>query len=238
MSELLDLLMHLDKKLAPILQHYGTATYLILFLVVFCQTGVVLTPFLPGDTLLFAVGIFCHPEKSSLNVWLTFLILMAAAFLGNTFNYWIGRFFGVELFRKEESRLFKKSHLDKTHEIFEKRGRGAMVLAPFIPIVRTFAPFAAGLGKMPFGRFIGYSLAGMALWISIFLFGGYFVGHVKAVEDNFGLAVILILVVTGIPFLWEVWKGYRESKEQAAAGNGSKGAGETGVQARASDSIE
>ncbi len=216
MSELIDLFLHLDRKLGPILHKYGPQAYLILFLAIFLQTGVVLTPFLPGDTLLFAVGIFCHPEKSSLNVMVMFLVLMLAAFCGNTFNYYIGLFFGHELFRNENSRIFKKSHLEKTHELFEKKGNVAMVLAPFIPVVRTFAPFAAGLAKMPYGRFIFYSVAGMGLWIAIFLFAGYYIGRIKAVQDNFGYAVILILVITGAPLVWEVWKGYREGKAKEA----------------------
>lgn len=216
MHDLLDLFLHLDRKLGPVLQHHGTATYLILAGAIFCQTGVILTPFLPGDSLLFAVGIFCHPDKSSLNIWLTFLALMLAAFLGNSFNYLVGKFFGVELFRKEDSKIFKKSHLDTTHQAFEKHGKLAMTLAPFVPIVRTFAPFAAGLAKMPFGTFIGYGMAGMTLWIGIFLFGGYFIGSIKVVQENFGIAVIVILVVTAAPLLWETWKAYRESKAAKA----------------------
>ena len=216
MSKLLDLFLHLDKKLGPFLQEHGTATYFILIAVLFCQTGVILTPFLPGDSLLFAVGIFCHPEKSSLNIWLTFAALMAAGFAGTTLNYFIGMFFGHELFRNDDARIFKKSHLAKTHEIFEKHGRLAMVLTPFVPIVRTFAPFAAGLGKMPYWRFIGYGMAGLTLWIGLFLFGGYFIGNIKAVQDNFGLAVILILVVTAAPLAWEGFKAYRENRTPPA----------------------
>jgi membrane-associated protein len=216
MSEALDFLLHLDKKIGPILQQHGTATYWILAGVLFCQTGVILTPFLPGDSLLFAVGIFCHPGKSQLNIGLTFLTLMAASLLGNTFNYFVGKFFGVELFRNDNSRIFKKSHLDSTHQAFEKHGKLAMVLAPFVPIIRTFAPFAAGLGKMPFGTFITYGMLGMTLWIGLFLFGGYFIGSIKVVQDNFGIAVIVILVVTAAPLLWETWKAYRENRAAKA----------------------
>ena len=225
MSNLIDLFLHLDHRLGPILHKYGPQAYLLLFVAIFLQTGVVLTPFLPGDTLLFAVGIFCHPDKSSLNVMLMFVVLMVAAFTGNTFNYFIGRFFGFELFRNENSKVFKKSHLDKTHDLFEKKGNVAMVLAPFIPVIRTFAPFAAGLAKMPYGRFIFYSVLGMALWIAIFLFAGYFIGQIKAVQENFGYAVILILVLTGAPLVWEVWKGYREGKRQEASVKASEGGG-------------
>jgi membrane-associated protein len=212
MSDLLDLFLHLDRKLDPLIQRYGPETYLILAAAIFCQTGVIVTPFLPGDSLLFAVGIFCHPDKSHLNIWLMFAALMVAALLGNSFNYFVGKFFGVELFRKESSKIFKKSHLDTTHQAFEKHGKFAMTLAPFVPIVRTFAPFAAGLAKMPFGTFLTYGMGGMTLWIGLFLFGGYFIGSIKVVQENFGVAVIVILVVTAAPLLWETWKAYRESK--------------------------
>jgi membrane-associated protein len=212
MSQLLDLFLHLDKKLGPLLQQHGTTAYFILAGVLFCQTGVILTPFLPGDSLLFAIGIFCHPDKSSLNIWLMFVLLMAAGFLGTSLNYFIGMYFGEGLFRSDDAKVFKKSHLAKTHEMFEKHGRIAMVLTPFVPIVRTFAPFAAGLGKMPYGRFIGYAMLGLTIWIGLFLFGGFFIGGIKVVQDNFGLAVILILVVTGAPLCWEGFKAYRESR--------------------------
>jgi membrane-associated protein len=222
MSNFLDLFMHLDRKLGPILKEHGSATYFFLAAVLFFQTGVILTPFLPGDSLLFAVGIFCHPDKSSLNVWATFAILMLAGFLGTSMNYYIGMFFGASLFKDDNARLFKKSHLAKTHEAFEKHGKLAMVLAPFVPVVRTFAPFAAGLGKMPFSTFITYAMGGLFIWIGVFLIGGYTIGSIKVVQDNFGLAVILIIVVTGAPLVWETGKAYLESKRPSASGSGDQ----------------
>jgi membrane-associated protein len=212
LHHLLDFVLHIDKHLGHVIRQNGQASYLILAGVIFAETGLVVTPFLPGDSLLFAVGIFCHPDQGGLQPLVAFAVFMVAAFLGDTCNYFIGKFFGQELFRNENSRIFKKSHLAQTHEFFEKHGKKTIILARFVPIVRTFAPFVAGLGKMPYGRFIGYSICGTGLWVAIFLFGGYFIGQIKAVQDHFFIAVIVMVLVTGAPLVWEVWKGIRESR--------------------------
>jgi membrane-associated protein len=222
MRNLIDFAVHIDKHLGPVIREHGQATYLILFAIVFCETGLVVTPFLPGDSLLFAVGIFCHPNKSQLNVVLTFAVFMMAAFLGDTSNYFIGKFFGIRLFRNEESKFFNKAHLETTHEFFEKHGKRTVVLARFVPIVRTFAPFVAGMGAMPYPRFIGYSILGTGLWVAIFLFAGFFIGQIKVVEDHFGIAVLVMVVVTAAPLGWEVYRGQQESKaRRLKAGNTS-----------------
>jgi len=224
MPNWIDLILHWDKKLGPVLQKYGPEAYLVLFLAIFLQSGVVLGGFcLPGDTLLFAVGYFSHPDKTSMNPYLLAVVLILAGFTGNAFNYFVGGTFGHTLFRNENARFFKRSHLEKTHELFEKRGNVAMVLAPFIPVVRTFAPFAAGLAKMPFQRFIGYSQTGMALWVCLFLFAGYYLGEIPVVKNNVDVAVVLILIVTGTPFVIEVWKGYKESKAKNGAATSPEG---------------
>ena len=214
----LEFVLHLDKHLRTVIHNHGAATYGILAGIIFCETGLVVTPILPGDSLLFAVGIVCHPGPDSLNVYLTFAVFMLAAFLGDTCNYVVGYFFGFELFRNENSKIFRKSNLDATHEFFEKHGRKTIILARFVPIVRTFAPFVAGLGKMPYTRFITYSIVGTGLWVAMFLFGGYFIGQIPAVKNNFGVAVIIMVLVTGAPLVWEVYKGIRENRLQKAKG--------------------
>jgi len=218
MSGLIDFVLHFDKHLGTFIQQHGTTTYGVIAAIIFCETGLVVTPFLPGDSLLFAVGIFCHPEKSPLNVYAMFGLLMLAAFLGDTCNYWIGFFFGVELFRNEKSKIFRRSNLDKTHEFFEKHGPRTIILARFVPVVRTFAPFVAGIGEMPYSRFISFSIVGTGLWVAIFLFSGFFIGRIPAVENHFSLAVAIMVLVTGAPLVWEVYKGIRESKRSKAEG--------------------
>jgi membrane-associated protein len=212
MNNTLYFLLHLDKKIGVVINEHGTGTYLILFAIIFAETGLVVTPILPGDSLLFAVGIFCHPGKSVLSVYLTFGVLMGAAFLGDTTNYFIGQFFGHRLFKREDSKIFKTSYLVTTHEFFEKHGRSTVILARFVPIVRTFAPFVAGMSDMPYRRFIGFSILGTALWVSLFLFGGYFLGALPIVSDHFGVAVILMVLVTAAPLVYEVWKTHRENE--------------------------
>lgn len=217
MPKILDLILHLDKYINEIIQQHGTATYLILFAVIFCETGLVVTPFLPGDSLLFAVGIFCHPEKSQLNVFAMFFVLCTAALMGDSVNYFIGKTSGHKLFKNENSKVFKKSHLAKTHEFFEKHGRNTIILARFVPIVRTFCPFVAGMGQMPYSKFITYSIAGAVLWVGLFLFAGYFIGQIPAVHDNFSVAILVMVVVTGAPLVFEVYRNWKESKKEKAS---------------------
>lgn len=210
---MIDYLLHIDKHIEELIRLYGAQTYAILFAVVFAETGLIVTPFLPGDTLLFFVGFFCHPSKTyHLNFWLMFLTFMLAAFCGDNVNYFVGRTAGERLFRNENSKLFKRSHLDKTHRFFEKHGPKTVILARFVPIVRTFCPFVAGMGKMPYRQFLLYSVLGALLWVGLFLTAGYFLGQVPAVQKNFALAMLVMAVVTAAPMIYEVWKARKRGE--------------------------
>lgn len=197
----IDLFLHLDKHLDTIIQNYGALTYLILFLIVFCETGLVITPFLPGDSLLFAAGIFAG--RDSLQVGILFLVLVAAAILGDTVNYGIGKHLGPRLFRSDTARFLKKEHLDRTHAFFEKYGGKTIVIARFVPIVRTFAPFVAGIGAMTYGRFLTYNVAGGLLWVGVCVLGGYFFGGLEIVKENFSLVILAIVLLSVLPALVE-----------------------------------
>jgi membrane-associated protein len=215
---LIDLFLHLDEHLSVIIQNYGTLTYLLLFAVIFMETGLVVTPFLPGDSLLFAAGTFASPALGSvLNIWVLFVLLFAAAFLGDTANYWIGHFIGPKAF-SGKNRFLKKEYLDKTHAFYEKHGGKTIILARFVPIVRTFAPFVAGVGKMSYGHFISYNVIGGFLWVSLFLFGGYFFGNLPFVEQNFSVVVIAIVLISVMPAVIEV---VRDRRRNASGAQGS-----------------
>jgi len=199
---LLDFFIHLDKHLHLIIQQYGFWTYLILFLIIFCETGLVVTPILPGDSLLFAAGAFAaggslHPE------WL-FLLLSLAAVAGDTVNYAIGAFVGPKVFSQEKSRFFKKEYLDRTHHFYEKYGMKTIILARFVPIVRTFAPFVAGIGRMTYWRFLSYNIVGGIAWIAIFVYGGYFFGNLPFVSQNFTLIILAIIILSILPGVIEI----------------------------------
>lgn len=204
-----DLFVHLDKHLDTIITQYGTWTYLILFLVIFCETGLVVTPFLPGDSLLFAAGFFA--KRGDLNPFFLFLILSIAAILGDTVNYWIGAYVGPRAFRSE-SRFFKREHLDRTHRFYEKYGSKTIVLARFVPIVRTFAPFVAGIGAMSYGRFIVYNVVGGAVWVALFVWLGWQLGTSTFVRDNFPVAVIAIVLISVMPMVIEYVRSRRAAK--------------------------
>lgn len=213
----IDLILHLDKHLSTIIQTYGIWTYLILFLIIFMETGFVITPFLPGDSLLFAAGTFASPALGSpLRIGVLWLLLCGAAILGDTINYWIGNYVGPRAF-SGEVRFLKKEYLDRTHEFYEKHGGKTIIIARFIPIIRTFAPFVAGIGSMSYGRFISYNIVGGVLWVTLFLFGGYFFGNLPFVQDNFSLVVIAIIVISVLPALIEVVKGRLGSTRSAEA---------------------
>lgn len=201
---LLGIIMHLDKHLNMIIQEYGTWTYLILFLIVFCETGLVVTPILPGDSLLFAAGTFS--AIGSLNVALIFGLLSMAAILGDTVNYWIGYFVGPKVFHKENVRFLNKEYLDRTHRFYEKYGGKTIVLARFVPIIRTFAPFVAGIGKMTYFRFTAYNITGGLLWISFFVFGGYYFGNIPVVKNNFTFVIMAIIFISILPGVIEFVK--------------------------------
>jgi membrane-associated protein len=192
-----DILMHLDKHLSMIIQQYGAITYFILFMIIFCETGLVVTPFLPGDSLLFAAGTFA--ALGALDVTWLFVLLSAAAISGDNVNYWIGHFAGPRIFRKENVRFLNKKHLDRTHEFYQKYGTKAIIIARFMPIVRTFSPFVAGLGRMTYMRFLPFDIMGGLLWISVCIFGGYFFGNIPIVKQNFTIVIFIIIFISILP---------------------------------------
>ncbi len=199
----LDLFLHLDRWLGIAIQRLGVFTYALLFVVIFCETGFVVTPFLPGDSLLFAAGTFA--AVGSLNVFWLFVILAAAAVIGDTVNYWTGRTIGLERFIGRGTSFFRvrPEHLQKTQTFFERHGAKTIVLARFVPIVRTVAPFVAGVGHMPYSRFLAYNVVGGVAWVGLFTLGGFFFGTVPAVKDHFSLAIIGIIVISILPGLVE-----------------------------------
>ncbi len=216
-SYLIDLFLHLDKHLSQIIQNYGVWTYLLLFLVIFMETGFVVTPFLPGDSLLFAAGTFASPALgSSLNIFLLWALLCTAAILGDTINYWIGHFVGPKAF-SGEVRFLKVEYLDRTHEFYEKHGGKTIIIARFIPIIRTFAPFVAGIGAMNYGRFITYNVVGGVVWVTIFTFGGYYFGNLPFVKENFSLVVIAIIFISVVPMIFEFIKQRTSGAKEAGA---------------------
>ena len=206
---LLDFFLHLDVHLGEIILNYGLWTYAILFLIIFMETGFVVTPFLPGDSLLFAAGTFA--ALGSLDPILLFSLLFAAAVLGDTVNYWIGSVVGLRAFEKER-RFLNLEHLEKTQRFYEKHGGKTIVLARFIPIVRTFAPFVAGVGTMKYRNFIFYNIFGAFLWTSLFIFGGFFVGNIPVVKENFEIVIIVIIVISVLPMVIEYLNSRREKK--------------------------
>jgi membrane-associated protein len=202
---LLDFVLHLDKHLSPIIQEYGAWTYLLLFAIVFCETGLVVTPFLPGDSLLFAAGAFA--ASGSLSIWALIGALIAAAVLGDSVNYAVGHFLGGRLLKS--GRLIKPAHIERTHEFFEKYGGKTVIIARFVPIVRTFAPFVAGLGSMSYGRFMSYNVVGGAGWVLVCTLAGYLFGNLPFVQKNFSLVVLMIIVLSLLPGVWEIWQARR-----------------------------
>ncbi|HSO12520.1 MAG TPA: DedA family protein [Anaerolineales bacterium] len=206
---LIDLFLHLDEYLANIISQYGAWTYGILFVVIFIETGLVVMPFLPGDSLLFAAGTFA--ALGSLNVWLLIGLLMVAAVLGDAVNYSIGHYLGE---RAYNIKWIKREHLEKTHAFFEKHGGKAIFLARFVPIVRTFAPFVAGIGKMTYGYFATYNIVGGMTWVLTFTLLGYFFGNLEFVKRNFELVIIAIILISVMPMFVEWWKARREAKAE------------------------
>jgi membrane-associated protein len=215
LSQFIDLILHVDRYLVVILRDYGTLTYLFMFLLIFCETGLVVTPFLPGDSVIFALGALA--SIGSLEPWLLFGLLASAAVLGNIVNYAIGARLGPAVFRKEDSRFFRKEYLDRTHAFYEKYGGLTIIVARFMPIIRTFAPFVAGIGRMGYGRFFIYNLVGSVAWVGIFLAGGYFFGSMPFVKANFSLVALGIIVVSFIPPVVTAFKARAASKAAAKA---------------------
>ena len=203
---IIDIFLHLDKNLAIVIAQYGTFTYGLLFLIIFLETGFVITPFLPGDSLLFAAGALA--VTSSLNIWLLYILLLLAAILGDTVNYWLGHFVGPKIFEKD-SRFIKREYLLRTHKFYDKYGGAAIFLARFIPIIRTFAPFVAGVAKMNYRYFITYNIVGGVTWISLFLWTGYFFGNLPVVKANFHYVIMVIIILSIAPIIVEIYKSKR-----------------------------
>jgi len=212
LNRLLDFVLHLDKHLSSLIQTYGLWTYLILFVTIFLETGLVVTPFLPGDSLLFAAGTFAAAK--ALNVLWLFVFLSAAAIFGDTVNYWIGHFVGPKVFHQEKSRIFKKEYLERTHRFYDKYGAETIIIARFVPIIRTFAPFIAGIGRMSYWRFISYNVIGGIGWVALFVFGGFFFGNIPFVKRNFSLVIIAIIIISSIPAGVEFFRHRRMSGRQ------------------------
>ncbi|MBR3134031.1 MAG: DedA family protein [Clostridia bacterium] len=212
---LIDFIIHIDKYLGEIIQNFGVITYAILFMIIFCETGLVVTPFLPGDSLIFAGAAFA--AIGSLNVWILYVVILFAAFLGDTVNYEIGKKIGAKIEEKENPKLIKKEYLERTHNFFEKHGGKSIVLARFVPIVRTFAPFVAGSGKMNYFNFLKYNLLGSVLWVSLCVGAGYFFGNIEFVKNNFSLVILAIVFVSVMPLAISILlnkiKAKKEEKE-------------------------
>ncbi|MEK7550413.1 MAG: DedA family protein [Patescibacteria group bacterium] len=205
---IVEIFLHLDKYLAQVISQYGMLAYGLLFLIIFMETGFVVTPFLPGDSLLFAAGALS--VTSSLNIWIIYLLLLIAAVLGDTVNYWIGHSIGPRIFDRD-SRYIKKEYLAKAHHFYERHGDRAIILARFIPIVRTFAPFVAGVAKMTYVHFITYNIVGGFLWVTLFTWGGYFFGNLTFVKENFHYVVLIIILLSIIPIIME-WLAHTNKK--------------------------
>lgn len=205
MKDILDLFLHLPEHLGEFIRFHGALIYGLLFLIVFCETGLVVTPFLPGDSLLFAIGALAADHTSGLNIWLAAAVLLAAAILGDTVNYWIGRKFGGWMM-KHFPRIVRPAHIEKTNEFFVRYGGKTIILARFVPIVRTFAPFVAGSGHMDYGRFMMFNVTGAILWVGLILPCGWFFGNIPIVKANFELVVLGIIAISVLPMVVELAK--------------------------------
>ncbi len=201
LQQLIDFVLHIDKHLFDICMMYGTWIYAILFLIIFCETGLVVTPFLPGDSLLFAIGSLA--AIGAMRVEYAIPLLMTAALVGDNTNYWIGRKVGPKVFKQESSLLFNREYLDRTHKFYEKHGRKTIVIARFLPIIRTFAPFVAGIGRMRYRTFLLFSVFGAFLWVNLFVLVGYFFGNIPLIQRNFSLVIIALVLIPGLPALIE-----------------------------------
>lgn len=210
LSYIIDIFLHIDEHLNTVIQMFGPWTYIILFAIIFAETGLVVTPFLPGDSLIFAVGTFAALD--ALNIWLLWLLLLGAAIAGDTLNYWIGHKIGPKAFR-ENVRFLNKKHLDQTQAFFEKHGGKTIILARFMPIVRTFAPFVAGVGRMHYGRFVTYNIVGGVIWVTLFLWGGYFFGNIPWIKHNFEYVILAIVGVSFIPPIVEFVRRHTPTRE-------------------------
>ena len=209
-STIIDFILHIDQHLAALSAEYGVWIYAILFLIIICETGLVVTPFLPGDSLLFAAGGIA--ALGEMNIHLMVALLLVAAILGDAVNFAIGKYFGARLFANPDSKIFRRAYLDKTHAFYEKHGGKTIIIARFVPIVRTFAPFVAGMGNMHYGRFIRYNIIGAILWVVLFSYAGYFFANIPLVKNNLALVLAAIIVISVLPGVIEVVRARREAK--------------------------
>ncbi|MBI4449022.1 DedA family protein [Candidatus Woesearchaeota archaeon] len=209
LMQFIDLILHLDKYLNIIIANYGVWTYVLLFLIIFCETGLVIMPFLPGDSLLFVAGVFA--ANGSLDISLLFSLLALAAILGDTINYWIGNVIGEKIVHSGRLRFIKKEHIQKTETFYHRYGGRAIILARFVPIVRTFAPFVAGAARMNYMRFATYNVVGAGIWVGLFTFGGYYFGNIPLVKDNFSIAILVIIFASLVPAIWEYVKHRKQT---------------------------
>ena len=212
-KQLIDFILHIDRHLAEIIANYGPWTYGVLFLIIFAETGLVVMPLLPGDSLLFAAGALCALPATGLNVHLLALLLFIASVLGDTVNYWAGHKIGPAVFKREDSVWLRKKHLQRAHDFFEKYGGRAIIFARFVPIVRTFVPFVAGVGAMTYRRFFAYNVIGGFVWIYSFTYLGYFFGNLPVVKSNFGLVIIGIIILSVLPIAVELLREWRKSRQ-------------------------
>lgn len=208
--EIIDVILHIDEYLGNVITLFGAWAYVLLFAIIFAETGLIITPFLPGDSLLFAVGALAG--GGFLDIWTVYIVMMVAAIAGDTVNYWVGHHFGPKVFAKENSRFFNKASLEKTREFYEKHGGKAIILARFLPIIRTFAPFVAGIGKMHYNTFLFYNAVGAFLWVTSLTFVGYFFGELPFVKAHFEYVVVGIIAISFVPLLIEFVKHKREPK--------------------------
>jgi membrane-associated protein len=214
-KQLIDMVLHLDKHLVMLANDCGIWTYFILFMIIFCETGLVITPFLPGDSLLFAIGALS--AGGGLNIAAICTVLIVAAIIGDTVNYHIGKYLGPKIFNRDNVRFLNKKHLIKTHEFYERHGGKTIIIARFLPIIRTFAPFVAGMGSMSYPRFIVYNIVGGILWVVLLVFAGYFFGNIPIVKKNFTLVIMAIIVISVLPGVIAYWNEKRatsKSKEK------------------------
>lgn len=209
LSGFVDLILHLDRHLQELVQGYGAWVYAFLFLIVFLETGLVVTPFLPGDSLLFVAGTVA--AAGELNVHALVVLLIAAAITGDSLNYSIGRYLGPRVFRFEDSRFFKRAYVDRTHAFFERHGGKAIIIARFVPIIRTYAPFVAGIGAMSYRRFLMFNVAGAVLWVALLTYAGFFFGNLPLVRNNLTVVILGIIVLSVLPAVAEFWRAKRAS---------------------------
>lgn len=211
-SQIIDIFFHIDAHLATLAASMGVWLYVLLFVVIFCETGLVITPFLPGDSLLFAVGALSSVEGSCINVWFACFILFIAAVLGDAANYSIGKYIGPKIFTKDTGKLLNKKHLLAAHAFYEKHGGKTILLARFIPIIRTFAPFVAGIGKMSYLHFALYNITGALLWVLLFVLSGHYFAATPLVKNHFHYVIVVIIIISVLPAVWEYFKAKREQK--------------------------